>query len=135
MAVVALILRAEGAVKQEPEKPGSEERRKLCRRELDRNIDELDSAVAALHTAQHHTGKQLAELGLMYSELHAQLDKRIAGAVEQAMRNVLADEEVRKAFWKGGYDELSKHTRETTTQWVGRRMVSAFSAALLAAAL
>ena len=122
-------------MQKEPADNSSEDRRKSCRRELDRSIDELETAVSAIHTAQHHTAKQLAELGLMYSELHAQLDKRIAGAVEQAMRNVLADEEVRKAFWKGGYDELSKHTRETTTQWVGRRMVSALSAAFLAAAL
>lgn len=59
----------------------------------------------------------------------------IADAVETAMRNVLTDPDVRRDFWRAGYEEMSQHAARGATQWVGRRIVSAIGGALLAAGI
>ena len=59
------------------------------------------------------------------------LRKAFKGAIE----DVLDDKERTSQFWRSGYEELAKHTRDGATQWVGKRIVSAIGGALLAAGM
>ena len=61
-----------------------------------------------------------------------ELTDQLAVAVEKALRRVLADEQLRRDFWKAGYSELSQHATSGAVQWIGRRIVSAIGGALLA---
>lgn len=61
--------------------------------------------------------------------------ERMARAMEMALRRVLTDAEVRRDFWRAGYEEMSKHATTGAAQWVGRRIVSSIGGALLAAGI
>jgi hypothetical protein len=59
----------------------------------------------------------------------------IATAVERAIRRVMSDQEVRAAFWKGGYEELEKHAGSAAAQWIGKKVIHILLAAALAGAI
>jgi hypothetical protein len=52
---------------------------------------------------------------------------------EQAIRRVLADKEAMRMFWRGGYEELLEHTSSGASQWIGRRLLTTFIAAVVTA--
>lgn len=52
-----------------------------------------------------------------------------------ALRRVLTDPEVRRQFWRTGYEEMSAHATTGAAQWVGKRIVSSIGGALLAAGI
>ena len=73
-----------------------------------------------------------------FRRVHApdhELTDQLAVAVEKALRRVLTDENVRREFWKAGYEEMSRHATSGAAQWVGRRIVSSIGGALLAAGI
>lgn len=61
--------------------------------------------------------------------------ERMARAMEMALRRVLTDPEVRRQFWRTGYEEMSAHASTSAAQWVGKRIVSSIGGALLAAGI
>lgn len=58
--------------------------------------------------------------------------------IEQAVKNgmvagiaeLMRDEATIKAFWKSGYEELAGQAQNNATQWVGKRVLTAISAAV-----
>jgi hypothetical protein len=57
--------------------------------------------------------------------------ERMADAMERALRRVLTDEELIKAFWDRGFTEFQKHATNRGSQWVGKRLfVGAVTAAI-----
>lgn len=56
-------------------------------------------------------------------------------AFASAIREVLADEKVTKAFWEAGYKQLQEHALNSGSQWIGKRMLTAIATALLAGIL
>ncbi len=62
-------------------------------------------------------------------------DERLAKAVEVALRRVLSDEEVTQRFWKRGFDELASHANNHTSQWIGKRILTAFIVAVTTAGI
>ena len=40
------------------------------------------------------------------------------------LKDVLDDKEQTKKFWKSGFDELSEHTSNGASQWVGKRLLT-----------
>lgn len=63
------------------------------------------------------------------------IDERMADAVEAAMRRVLADNDLRSAFWRSGYEELSAHAGNGASQWIGKRLLIAAVWAVVSAGL
>jgi hypothetical protein len=59
----------------------------------------------------------------------------VAGAVTDGMRKLLHDDQVIEAFWKRGFDHMSRHGADGAQRWVGRRIWVAFISALFAAAI
>lgn len=61
--------------------------------------------------------------------------KVIQTAFAGAIREVLSDEKVTKAFWEQGYKQLQEHALNSGSQWIGKRMLTAIATALLAGIL
>jgi uncharacterized protein YaaW (UPF0174 family) len=78
-----------------------------------------------------HGGQDRPGLRRVHAPEH-ELTDQLAVAVEKALRRVLADEQLRRDFWKAGYQEMSQHATSGAVQWVGRRILSAIGGALLA---
>jgi hypothetical protein len=59
------------------------------------------------------------------SSIRRDMVKATTEGVERALRNVLSDKELTKAFWQHGFDELSAHTQNNASQWIGKRILTA----------
>jgi hypothetical protein len=62
-------------------------------------------------------------------------DERIARAVELALRRVLTDDEIQRHFWERGFRELSSHTQNHASQWVGKRILTTMVVAVTTAGI
>lgn len=56
----------------------------------------------------------------------------LVDAFEEAFKRVLTNEQLRKTFWKAGYDELLEHTTSGAARWTGRKILSAIGGAVIA---
>ena len=56
-----------------------------------------------------------------------------AQAFEDALRRVLADDEVVRNFWHRGYRELTEHAGNGASQWVGKRLLTAMVVSVVTA--
>jgi UDP:flavonoid glycosyltransferase YjiC (YdhE family) len=65
----------------------------------------------------------------------AMLPELLAASVERALRRVLNDEEMRRAFWEAGYRELERHAGANAARWLGERLWNMFVTAVVAASL
>lgn len=54
------------------------------------------------------------------------LRAEVSAGVVDGIKTLLADERAIKEFWRGGYTELSEHTSNGATQWVGKRILTWF---------
>jgi len=48
------------------------------------------------------------------------LGEEVAGAV----RAILQDKELIREFWETGFTELSRHTRNEASMWIGKRIMT-----------
>jgi hypothetical protein len=58
-----------------------------------------------------------------------------AQAFESALRRVLADDELVRAFWHRGYAELTAHAGNGASQWIGKRILTAMVVSVVTAGL
>jgi len=49
-----------------------------------------------------------------------ELEDEVAGAV----RAILQDKELIREFWETGFTELSRHTRNEASMWIGKRIMT-----------
>jgi glycosyltransferase involved in cell wall biosynthesis len=61
--------------------------------------------------------------------------QELAVALEEALRRVLDDPELRRRFWSAGYAELAAHASNGASQWIGRRLLVALIWAAVGAGL
>lgn len=61
-----------------------------------------------------------------------ELRNAVSLGVQDALRAVMKDNELRAAFWKSGFEHLSSHASSASTQWVGKRILTALILACLA---
>lgn len=52
-----------------------------------------------------------------------QLSRAVAAGVTQGIQTALKDEELVKAFWKKGFEEITSHAASGASMWVGRRVL------------
>lgn len=60
---------------------------------------------------------------------------QLSAAVADGIRSVIADEALMKQFSKSLYDELANHTINNTSQWIGRRILTAMVVAITTAGI
>lgn len=64
----------------------------------------------------------------------AALRAEVSAGVVDGLKTLLSDEKAIKEFWRGGYTELSEHTSNGASQWVGKRVLTWFVTAIFTAA-
>lgn len=52
------------------------------------------------------------------------LEQHIAKAIGTALRETAKDAEFSQAFWRRGFEELTKHSSNGASQWVGKRLLT-----------
>ncbi len=75
-----------------------------------------------------------AELAALRAKVDA-LPQHLSAAVADGIRSVIADEALMKQFSKSLYDELANHTINNTSQWIGRRILTAMVVAITTAGI
>lgn len=78
-------------------------------------------------------------MGLVLDRLTAMGDQSpqaIEGAVrrgiESGIHAALTDPKLLASFWRGGYEELTKHANTGASQWIGKRILTVLATAALA---
>lgn len=59
----------------------------------------------------------------------------VAAGVVQGLKALADDEDFKQAFWKSGFDELSSHAGNASSQWIGRRILTALIVAITTAGI
>ena len=68
-------------------------------------------------------------------ELREELPQTLARAVAEGIRDVVDDKDLMQKFSRALYDELAGHTVNGASQWVGKRILTAFVVALTTAGI
>lgn len=53
-----------------------------------------------------------------------EMQAAVTAGVVAGIKQMLADPEFVKSFWQRGFEELSTHTGNGATQWVGKRLLT-----------
>lgn len=64
-----------------------------------------------------------------------EIEAAVAAGVRRALDEALTDEARVKKFWRTGFDELSGHTSDSTSRWIGKRILTIILAAVASAAI
>jgi hypothetical protein len=71
----------------------------------------------------------------MIEERRSDVRSEVAAGVTDAFDSFLADKEKVKKLGKLVFDEVVEHTQNGTSQWIGKRLLTAFITALVGACL
>lgn len=69
----------------------------------------------------------------MTEDRRASIRGDVAQGVADGFKLLANDEDVMKAFWARGWKELSEHTTNNTSQWLGKRLMTWFVIAAVSA--
>lgn len=69
-------------------------------------------------------GLLLDRIGDLCDAKGTKMQEATKAGVAGGIRAILDDKEQTKKFWKSGFDELSEHTSNGASQWVGRRFLT-----------
>ncbi len=64
-----------------------------------------------------------------------QIRNAVAKGIVQGAHELASDPAFSERFWKTGFDHLSKHSANHASQWVGKRILTAFVAAVVTAGI
>ena len=59
----------------------------------------------------------------------------VRDGVVAAIREIANDHELAQTFWRGGFEQLANHAGNASSQWIGRRILTAFIAAAATAGI
>lgn len=63
----------------------------------------------------------------------AELQAAVAAGVVAGMKQMAQDEQFVSSFWRHGFEELSKHSSNGASQWIGKRLLTIFITAVTTA--
>lgn len=68
------------------------------------------------------------------------MDRRVSDAhlkatIREIFRELSADSELSQAYWKRGFVEISNHTSNAASQWLGKRILTMFVVAITSAGI
>jgi hypothetical protein len=57
--------------------------------------------------------------------------KLLADAIALAIKEVVQDPEFAKGFWRRGFEEITRHSADASSMWVGKRILTIAVTSLL----
>ena len=81
------------------------------------------------------TMQEVLRLQAQVESLKDNLPKALSSAVADGIREVVTDDELMQKFSRALYDELASHTVNGTSQWIGKRILTAAVVALTTAGI
>lgn len=79
--------------------------------------------------------QEVMRLQAQVNSLQAELPKALSSAVATGIREVVTDQALMQQFSKTLYDELAGHTVNGTSQWIGKRILTALVVAVVTAGI
>lgn len=65
----------------------------------------------------------------------ADLQAAVAAGVVEGLKKLTQDEAFVSSFWRHGFEELSKHSSNGASQWIGKRLLTIFITAITTAGI
>ncbi len=81
------------------------------------------------------TMAEVMRLQAQITSLRDELPRALAGAVAEGVREGITDDEMMHRFSRALYDELASHAVNNTSQWIGKRILTAAVVALTTAGI
>ena len=66
---------------------------------------------------------------------NAELQAAVTAGVVAGFKQMINDEAFVASFWKHGFEELSKHSSNGASQWIGKRLLTIFITAITTAGI
>jgi len=63
----------------------------------------------------------------------AELQAAVAAGIVTGLKQLTQDEAFVASFWRHGFEELSKHSSNGASQWIGKRLLTIFVTAVTTA--
>lgn len=82
-----------------------------------------------------HVEKTLGDIQDSMQNLRSELQEDVTAGVVAAVKELLRDKQVSEQFWKTGYDSLAEHSANGASQWIGKRILTAFIVAITTAGI
>lgn len=80
-------------------------------------------------------GMLLDKMAVLCEARDGAMEAAVNRGIQAGLRAAMKDKELITDFWRDGFDELSKHTGNGASQWVGKRILMAVIAAVFVWAL
>ena len=64
-----------------------------------------------------------------------ELQAAVTAGVVAGMKQMATDEAFVSSFWRHGFEELSKHSSNGASQWIGKRLLTIFITAVTTAGI
>ncbi len=65
----------------------------------------------------------------------AEMRSQVALGVQDGLKALAADPAFGEAFWRRGFEQLSTHATAASSQWIGKRILTAFVIAAVSAGI
>lgn len=66
---------------------------------------------------------------------NTELEAVVAAGIVAGLKQLTQDEAFVSSFWRHGFEELSKHSSNGASQWVGKRLLTIFITAVTTAGI
>jgi hypothetical protein len=54
--------------------------------------------------------------------MQAEIKEQVKQGIVEGFREITKDKEMLKDFWRGGWEELVRHSSDASSQWIGKRV-------------
>ncbi len=88
-----------------------------------------------MEPTNQQTMAEVIRLQAQITSLRDDLPKSLASAVAEGVREVITDDEMMHRFSRSLYEELASHAVNNTSQWIGKRILTAAVVALTTAGI
>lgn len=68
-------------------------------------------------------------------DFHRSIKEDVSEGVQAGVRALASDPAFGEAFWAKGFENLSKHATNSTSQWIGKRLLTALVVAAVTAGI
>ena len=85
---------------------------------------------AAADDLSRHGEALIGAVEDMHRQLLGDIRAGVAEGTYDGIKRAIEDKTMLDSYWRGGFDRVSEHASKEASQWVGKRMLTAFFVAL-----